>query len=220
MVKILFLAANPAGTAPLQLDEESRQVDQALRATDFGQAFDLRQHWAARYSDLQELLLRYQPEIVHFSGHGSRAGELLLQDDRGQSHPLSAAALGRLFELLQDNVRCIVLNACYSWVQAQAIASHIDAVVGMSRAITDGAAREFAAAFYQALGYGRSVATAYGLACNRIDLANLPEADTPKLLALRVDAGEIVFAEPEVEAQSQDVAPAAFRPIVRDAVPG
>jgi hypothetical protein len=214
VTKILFLAANPAGTSPLQLDEESRRVDQALRGTDLGQSFDLRQHWAVRYGDLQELLLRYRPEIVHFSGHGSPASELMLQDELGRQHPVSAEALARLFELLHDNVRCVVLNACYSAVQAQGIASQIDAVVGMGRAISDEAALEFAAAFYQALGYGRSVATAFGLACNRIDLANLPEAETPKLLAPRVDAGEIVFAVRETGAESAGAATLARLPAI------
>jgi hypothetical protein len=33
---ILFLAANPRATTPLQLDEEVRAVDAALRKADYG----------------------------------------------------------------------------------------------------------------------------------------------------------------------------------------
>ena len=51
----------------------------------------------------------------------------------------------------------MVLNACYSETQARAIAEHIDAVVGMTTAVGDQAAINFAAAFYQALGFGRTV---------------------------------------------------------------
>jgi hypothetical protein len=58
-IKLLFLAANPTDTDRLRLDEESR--DQ----------FELKTHWAVRADDLQELLMRYQPDIVHFSGHGN-----------------------------------------------------------------------------------------------------------------------------------------------------
>jgi hypothetical protein len=86
-----------------------------------------------------------------------------------------------------------VLNACYSEKQAQAIAQHIDCVIGMSKAIGDAAAISFAAAFYQALGYGRSVKAAFDLGCAQIDLENLDEQDTPKLLAINTDPASITF---------------------------
>jgi hypothetical protein len=40
----------------------------------------------------------------------------------------------------------------------------------MSKAIGDEAAINFAVAFYQALGYGKNVKTAYDLGCVQIDL--------------------------------------------------
>lgn len=206
MIKILFLAANPAGTNELQLDEESRAIDQALRMAAFRDSFDIRSHWAVRYADLPELLLRYQPDIVHFSGHGSPAGEIILDEGSG-SHPVSARALGRLFAVLKDNIRCVVLNACFSQIQAEAIAEHIDCVVGMSKAISDTAAIDFAAAFYQGLGYGRSVQTAFDLACNRIDLANLAEQDTPQLLARRTNPRQVILADAASTDGAKSVAP-------------
>jgi hypothetical protein len=182
LVRILFLAANPRETPALQLDEEVRAIDQALRLANYRDAFDLETQWAVRYNELSGHLLRYQPDIVHFSGHGSSAGEIILLDQQGSSHLVSAQALGKLFALLKDNIRCVVLNACYSESQAQAIAQQIDTVVGMTTAIGDQAAISFATAFYQGLGYGRSVQTAFDLGCLQIDLANLSEQDTPKLL--------------------------------------
>ena len=167
---ILFLAANPRATTPLQLDEEVRAVDAALRKADYGSRFDLRSHWAVRTGDLQELLLRYEPHIVHFSGHGSEAGEIVLEAGDGGIAAVPPQALAGLFAILRDNVRCVVLNACYSARQAQAIAEHIDCVVGMTRAIKDDAAISFATAFYRGVGFGRSVKTAFDLGCNEIGL--------------------------------------------------
>ena len=184
-IKILFLAANPSDTTRLRLDEESRAIDRALRQSEFRDRFDILQHWAVSVTDLQELLLRHKPDIVHFSGHGSSASEIILEDDYGNSHPVSVRALSQLFSILKDNIRCVVLNACYSEKQAQAIAQHIESVVGMSKAITDQAAISFATAFYQALGYGRDVKTAFNLGCVQIDMENLDEQDTPKLLTLK-----------------------------------
>jgi hypothetical protein len=145
--------------------------------------------------DLQGYLLRHKPDIVHFSGHGMAASEIILEDNQGKSQPVSSRALSQLFSVLKDNIRCVVLNACYSEQQAQAIAAHIDCVVGMSKAIGDLAAVSFAEAFYQALGYGRDVQAAFDLGCLQIDLKSLNEHDTPKLLAVNSNPEEIVFVD-------------------------
>ena len=192
-MKILFLAANPVGTTRLRLDEESRAIDQVLRQAEFRDRFEIRQHWAVRVSDIQELLLRHKPDIVHFSGHGSPSSEIILEDSFGEAHSVSTRALSQLFNVLKDNIQCVVLNACYSEQQAQAIAQYIDCVVGMSKAVGDLAAIGFAAAFYQALGFGRNVKTAFDLGCLQIDLEKLDEQDTPKLIAINSNPEDIMF---------------------------
>lgn len=192
-VKILVLATNPKETTPLRLDEEMRGIDQALQQSRFRDNFELEQQWAVRVSDLQRLLLRYKPDIVHFSGHGSTSSEIILEDNNGRSLPVPAEALSRLFLLLKDNIKCVVLNACYTEAQAEAIARHIGCVVGMSRAIGDDSAISFAEAFYGALGDGRDIKTAFELGCNRINLENLDEQDIPKLKTSGENATESVL---------------------------
>lgn len=192
-IKILFLAANPQDSVRLRLDEEIRGIKQALLQAEFRDKFDIEQEWAVRVTDLQAYLLRHQPDIVHFSGHGSEASEIILEDKTGESQTVPIRALEQLFAVLKDNIRCVLLNACYSKKQAQAIAKHIDCVIGMSKAIGDEAAINFAVAFYQALGFGRNVQTAFDLGCVQIDMQSLNEQDTPKLLATKCDPKEIVF---------------------------
>ena len=192
-ISILFLAANPKDTPLLRLDEEVRSIDLALRQAEFRDLFDIKQHRAVRVADLQGYLLRHKPDIVHFSGHGSPSSEIILEDINGQSHPVVPRALSQIFSILKDNIRCVVLNACYSEQQAQAIAQHIECVVGMSKAIGDTSAISFAAAFYQALGYGRSVKTAFDLGCAQIDLENLEEQDIPTLLAVKCNPADVTF---------------------------
>lgn len=194
-IKILFLASNPKNSIRLRLDEEMREIDRVLRQSEFRDRFVIQQHWAVRVADLQEFLLRHKPDIVHFSGHGSAASEIILEDHNGRPRPVSKRALSQLFSLLRENIRCVILNACYSQLQAQAISEHIDCVIGMSKAIGDSAAIHFAASFYQALGYGQNVKTAFELGCSQIDLASLKEQSTPQLLAPKSDPSEIVFAE-------------------------
>jgi hypothetical protein len=181
-IKILFLSANPKGTVPLRLDEEIRSIDEALRASQGRDRIRLEQQWAVRVSDLQGLLLRYRPDIVHFSGHGSPASSLILEDAAGRPQEVPPSALADLFGVLNDTVRCVVLNACYSHAQASAIAQHVDAVIGMTDAMGDRAAVAFAAAFYQALGYDKDVSTAFKLGITQLSLNALSDYDVPRLL--------------------------------------
>ena len=195
MIKVLFLAANPADQDQLKLTREMTQIDRDVRQAEFRDRFKFEQQWEVRVTELQGHLMRYKPDIVHFSGHGSRASEIILEDNHGNSHPVSVRALSNLFSALKDNIRCVVLNACYSEAQAKAIAKHIDCVVGMSKAISDEAAISFAAKFYQALAYGKSIQAAFRLGCVQTDMEGLDEQDTPKLLhAPHCDPSKVVFA--------------------------
>src|SRR5207244_12574514 len=115
-----------------------------------------------------------KPAYVHFCGHGTGRTGIVLE---GQL--VDADALAGLFGLFSAKIKCVVLNACYSTVQAQAIAKHIDFVIGMNKAIGDSAAIEFAAAFYDALGAGESIDFAFALGCNAIQLAGISEHLTP-----------------------------------------
>ena len=194
-VKILFLAASPTDQTRLRVDEEMRSIDQALRQAESRDKFEIEQHFAVRAADLLGYLLRHQPHIVHFSGHGNESSEIILEDNDGYSHPISAQALSKLFSVLKDNIRCVVLNACYSEKQAPAIVQHIDCVIGMSKKIRNSAAISFATAFYQALGFGRDIKTAFDLGCVQIEFENLDEQDTPQLLTLNKKPSEIFLVQ-------------------------
>ncbi len=195
VVTILFLSADPSDQARLRLGEEIREIDHALRLAEYRDRFEFEQHHAVRTQDVQEYLMRHKPDIVHFSGHGTSAGQLIFEDDAAGSRPISARALGNLFKLLHDNIKVVVLNACYTEVQAAAIAEHICCVVGMSGAISDDAAKKFSPAFYSALGFCRSVKTAFELACTAIDWEGLGEQDKPKLLAPHCDPDRMILVK-------------------------
>ena len=178
MIRILFLAANPTDQFRLQLRREFDALRQALDAAPQGRRFHLIQEFAVAADGLQELLVRHQPQIVHFSGHGVEEG-LLFEAADGRSQRVAPATLRDLFAGFRKTVRCVVLNACYSQQHADAIATVIDSVVGMSDALTDDAALAFATAFYRALANSATLAAAMALGRNQIDLQDLDEAHQP-----------------------------------------
>src|SRR5919199_490556 len=187
---ILFLAANPKNSTPLDLTQEVKEIDAGLQRSQKRSKFQLEQVWAVSPSDVQRAMLDHKPEIVHFSGHGMGENGLVLENATGQAQLVQSRALADLFKLFADTVECVVLNACYSEVQAIAIAQCIPYVIGMNQAVGDRAARLFAVGFYDALGAGESIEFAYKLGCNRIALEGIAEDFIP-VIKRTIDARTI-----------------------------
>jgi hypothetical protein len=109
MIKFLFLTSNPEGTPHLKLDEEVRLITQKIRESEYRDVLKLETLWAVRTSDLLQALNEHQPQIVHFSGHGSQLGEIVLMDNNRQAKPVSAEALKMLFTSLKKANMLIAL---------------------------------------------------------------------------------------------------------------
>lgn len=193
-VKVLFLAANPIDTRRLRLDVEIREIAEKIRAAEHRDSLELISWWAVRPDDLLQALNQHQPHIVHFSGHGSDVDGILLENDRGIAQSVSKEALRALFHTLADNIRLVVLNACFTQVQAEAITEIVDCAVGTNKALSDQAAITFAASFYRAIGFGRSVQEAFDQGKTSLMLEGLPGEGTVKLLTRSaVDASNVIL---------------------------
>lgn len=179
---ILFMTADPSDASRLRLGRELREIQTRLQLARAGDDFSLQHRASVRPGDLTQAVFDTRPTIVHFSGHGASSGELFLEDETGRAHPVTPQALEALFALYKNEVRCVVLNACYSEKQALAISKHIDYVIGMRRAIGDNAAIAFSVGFYKALGAGRSIPECFEFGLVELRLHNIPEYQIPVLL--------------------------------------
>src|SRR5918994_7888220 len=81
MITILFLSANPASTDPLELNKECNIINQKLRAAANKGDFKLEQRHDISIKWLIEELLNYNPQILHFSGHGSPKSSLIFKNE-------------------------------------------------------------------------------------------------------------------------------------------
>src|SRR5258706_5086516 len=112
-MRVLILQANPHTDAVLQLDQEVKEIKRSLTST-LGWGVEILQEGAVQASELQGLLLRHKPEIVHFSGHGTTNGNLVFQGADGNEESVSIKVLSTIFSELRQNICCVVLNCCYS----------------------------------------------------------------------------------------------------------
>lgn len=181
MRTVLFLAADAASTPRLQLAQEIRKIDQGLQQSKRREQFVLQQRWVVHPNDLRQAMWDIEPRIVHFSGHGAGTQGIVLEDDTGKPTLVSTALLKEFFTLF-PSVECVVLNACYSESQAEAIAQHVPYVISIDQAISDNAAITFLTGFYDGLGAGTSVDIAYQLGCISVRLDGIDERLMPNLI--------------------------------------
>lgn len=162
---------------------------------------------ATRTIDLRRALLDHRPTIVHFSGHGMGDQGLVLENEAGKMQLVSTDAIAQLFGVFEvGTIECVLLNACYSEIQAVAIHQFVDCVIGMNQPIGDNAAVRFAEGFYDALGSGSDYAEAYNIGCSAIALDGSTECSTP-VLKHRKRRPVPAVAEPSAQVQP---APAAI----------
>jgi len=114
MIPILFLAADPTDASRLRLGEEIREIQEKLQLAKLRDQFTLNQRMSVRPSDISQAMLDVNPEIVHFSGHGTSSGALCFENRIGEMHLVEPEALAALFEQFTSKVKCVILNACYS----------------------------------------------------------------------------------------------------------
>ena len=159
-ITVLFATADPTDASRLRIGEECRNIQQMLQIARYRDRYRLVERFSVRVPDLTQVILDEKPSIVHFCGHGTSTGAICFESVTGQMQEVEPEALAALFSAA-GGVQCVVLNACFSATQAEAITKVVPFVVGMKKEIGDPAAIAFATGFYQALGAGRSIPDAF-----------------------------------------------------------
>lgn len=181
-LKVLMLNATPDPTAPVDPDYLPIRPDK--------EAMELRERmagvpnprrrlvfetvYATRPDQIQQEMVRHDPKILHFSGHGG-GGTLAFEDRDGRTASVTSASLARIVKAYGD-LECLVLHACFSDEIAQACAAHVPHVVGSTDAIDDKTAPLFTYMFYQALATGRPCQQAFEMGRNEVALVREEEA--------------------------------------------
>ncbi|HEY1353539.1 MAG TPA: CHAT domain-containing protein [Ktedonobacteraceae bacterium] len=202
ITRILFLAANPAigrslDRGYLALDEEQRTIAERLAQTPARDQIEFISIQAARPDDWLQALNAHSFRVVHFSGHGTRQGALHHVGHDGRAQAVSFEALKATLRVLKGEICLIVLNACYSRLQAEMLSEDIECVLAMNDTIHDRAAITFMHAFYRALFTGKAIQHAFEQGKAALLLAGLPGVHVPELLVRPgADATRITLLPP------------------------
>ncbi|MCX6050443.1 MAG: CHAT domain-containing protein [Chloroflexi bacterium] len=187
-LRILVLISDPTDILPRLAVEGEWQRLQTVLAPLQAQGSIIVERLAARLDTLQQRLQQKDNpfHILHFIGHGAfdanrQEGGLLLETVNGQGQMVSAE---RLSVLLYDHpsLRLAFLNACegarggstdlFAGVAQTLVQKRMPAVIAMQYTVTDSAAIDLAASFYQAIANHYPVDAALAEARKTLYVAN------------------------------------------------
>jgi hypothetical protein len=180
--KILILSANPWNTNRLGLDEEYQRIQELWENSDGQEQFELRYYPALRGEELQQKVLKFKPNLIHFSGHGEENGLIFADLVGDNAYEVSKQALAQLFKLCAPDLKAVFLNACHSAKQAEAIVEQVGYVIGMNAAINDLAAVSFSQGFYTVI-FSQprlDIEQAFQAGLNQMAIAHISEAEQKK----------------------------------------
>lgn len=197
-ITVLLIAGTPeGGTSPLRLDREARETDANVQASRYRDQINLEWIQATRVGDLISALNRFEPDVVHFSGHGN-TDSLLFESPDGTPRALDGADLALLLQAAPRPIRLMVFNACRSAQQAEAATDWSEFAIGMEHSIGDEAAKEWAGQFYGSLASGVTVALAFKQAtAHATVLTSVDAPGAPQLFEnATADAAATVLVSP------------------------
>lgn len=158
-LKVLFLSADAARTedgrrpsSALNLDIELREIQEAIRAGSLRDHIDLAVATAVTEEALIRELNHHRPTVVHFSGHGGSVGIGLI-GKLGSLEQVRPDFLRQVF-LTSRTVQFVVLNACHSAKQAEAISHVVGPTIGTVAGIGDDLAVRFSRNLYSGISDG------------------------------------------------------------------
>ncbi len=168
---VLLLSADPKKQYALDLAQEFKLIKKVHESSKYRKHFIIKSFSAVTYKDLRHRLISDKPSIIHFCGHGIGKKGLILVDEEGKEKIIDTETLADLFKICQkenNNISCVIFNACYGEFQAKAIQKYIKYVIGMTHEIKDDHAIYFAEAFYDSLFTRTKIETAFELGRNAI----------------------------------------------------
>lgn len=195
-LRLLVAVAGPADRPELRVGEELAHLDDELRDLVGEGLIETFRLDHASANSLDAALLRHEPHVLHFVGHGDFAdgeGVVVLEseDPPGGSHAIPGPRLANYLRNHRAYLRLVFLNSClgaaasagdpFGGVAHSLIRRGMPAVIAMQFPISDRAAVTLARQFYRYLAKGRPVDAALTSARSYLALSYDVEWGSPAL---------------------------------------
>lgn len=158
MPKLLFVGVGgPDGdpmAARLLAGNEARAIQNEISHYP-GETFDFESVFDIPREDLVDEIAKHAPTVLHFAGHGTEAGAMVVQDGTVTTRLLADIARS------VEPIELVYFNSCFGAKDARPLLKHVQAVIGMKSAIYDDHAVDIAVTFYREIAKGKCIAKAF-----------------------------------------------------------
>jgi len=201
-MKVLYLASNPEDSKSLSLEREITEL-QSRFSNASGEPVIFTFLPDIKIEDLQSVMSRYRPDVLHISAHADLEC-LSLKNDAGNLIELDADAL-KYFIDHEAIPKIVYLNACNSAPIAEGISALVPISIGTSSPITNRAARSGAVSFYTKLLEGKTVQSAYESSNASIKVLQHGETQSKIYCRAGVDPAVVIMHQiPRIVARFKD----------------
>lgn len=182
--KILMLSANPENPVTRSRRKETKEIREALKRAKHSDLFELLERPDINAAELSQELTTIEPYIINISGHENGIEGLILEGNcEITTFKTPEKLIADLFKFHAKSVQCIILNGCYSDVQAREIVQHIDFVIGIGQELEDIKVINFLVEFYYQLGSKKTIIEAYDISYNYLQRQGIEDVNLPILLS-------------------------------------
>jgi tetratricopeptide (TPR) repeat protein len=194
-VRIIFFSALPVDHEFLpQVNEEINSIrDGIFKASDpVEQDFKTDVYQYIEQDRFADIISRDQPDIIHFTGHGTLGGLVFQYKEK-----ISGKQLRELFEGQKNPIRLVFLNACYSADQfAELKKLENTCLIGNDGEISEDIATDFACIFYKYYKRLKKIPEAYFETLNEYKFKNPSKETTKQIFHPQVEIDKI---KPQME---------------------
>jgi len=153
MIKLLYIGSSPDSHTSLNLDAEYERIKKNCLGKK--NQVELKGIFNPSLKELQGTINTFQPDIIHFGGHGSENGELVIwSDETGEGKFINDREFTQLTKSLHsDNLRLLFLSSCYSRSFAERLHKEqlVDCIVAFTEEIKDDGVPQVVDLFYSGL---------------------------------------------------------------------
>jgi hypothetical protein len=178
ILKILLFASDPLDGKKLNLAEEVKEIEKSINFSPRRELIQLKVIWNASPEDLLPEICFYHPQIVHYSGRGTKNG-LIMHGKNKKSRLLDIKKLSCVLEQVKEEVVLLFLNSCFSSFRSQLLLKDIDQLVLIEGYADDKAAVMFPGFFYRYLALGYPAEKAMNLAKAELLIRNVKKGYKP-----------------------------------------
>lgn len=170
-LRVMYVAANPEGGAPLQVEREVNDLQDRLDRGTGAEPIDFRAYPHLAIGDLIPKIAAFRPHVLHLSAH-AEDGALVFARGEGGDVAVDGRSLSAVLRAVSVRPQLIVVNACSSEGLAAVLVADgaADFVIGTDAPITNDGARAMAVALYQRLADASSLADAFTVAATQLNL--------------------------------------------------